>query len=80
MDEELRVHLEMRAEELQAAGMSPGAAHREALRQFGDLEHTRRYCRQQSIGKEKRVQRSLMFDDLMGTFASACVASAGRRC
>ena len=65
VDEELRVHLEMRAEELRAAGMPPEAARREALRRFGDLERTRRYCRQQSTGKEKRVQRSLMFADLM---------------
>src|SRR5215208_374266 len=65
VDEELRVHLEMRAEELRAGGMAPEAAQREALRRFGDLEGTRRYCRQQSIGKEKRVQRSLMFGDLM---------------
>ena len=59
------MHLEMRAEELRAGGMAPEAAQREALRRFGDLEGTRRYCRQQSIGKEKRVQRSLMFGDLM---------------
>jgi putative ABC transport system permease protein len=65
VDEELRVHLEMRAEELRAGGMAPEAAQREALRRFGDLEGTRRYCRQQSIGKENRVQRSLMFGDLM---------------
>ena len=38
MDEELSLHLEMRIDELIAAGMAPDEARREALRQFGDLE------------------------------------------
>ena len=44
VDEELRLHLEMRVAELDRAGMSPDEARREALRQFGDLEATRRYA------------------------------------
>src|SRR5262245_66212610 len=64
VDEELRVHLEMRVEELVANGMSAGEARREALRQFGDLEYTRRYCRDQDGRKEAGMRWSLLVDDL----------------
>jgi putative ABC transport system permease protein len=65
VDEELTVHLDMRVEELAASGMPRDEAHREALRQFGDLEATRRYCRQQDETREKVVQRTLMFQDFV---------------
>jgi putative ABC transport system permease protein len=64
VDEELRVHLEMRIEELRSRGLAPGDARREALRQFGDLEHTREYCQRQDREKEDRVQRTLFVQDL----------------
>ena len=64
MDEELRVHLEMRVEELVAKGMSCDAARREALRQFGDLEYTRRYCRNQDERKEAGMRWNLLIDEL----------------
>jgi len=65
VDEELRVHLELRIEELQARGCSPDEARRQALAQFGDLEYTRQYCRQQDSDKEAHVQRALMLGDVM---------------
>lgn len=65
VDEELRVHLEMRVEELRSGGLSIDEARREALRQFGDLEGTRQYCRGQDQEKEQRVQRGLIVQDLM---------------
>jgi predicted permease len=65
VDEELRLHLEMRVEELIAAGMPADEAKREALRQFGDVEATRRYCRRQDETRETAVQRTLMFEDFM---------------
>ena len=65
VDEELAVHLEMRVEELIGRGWSPEAARREAVRQFGDLEFTRQYCRRQDLDKETHVQRGLFFDELM---------------
>jgi putative ABC transport system permease protein len=65
VDEELRTHLEMRADELQAHGLAPDAARREAIRQFGDLEGTRQYCRQQDDGMEARMRRGLMFEELL---------------
>jgi predicted permease len=68
IDEELRTHLEMRMHELTARGLSPEDARQEALRQFGDLEATRAYCRQQDLGKETHVQRGLLFQDLIQDF------------
>ena len=63
--EELDVHLQMKVEELAARGWTPDEARREAHRQFGDLEYTRRYCHQQDVQKENRMQRSLFFEDLV---------------
>lgn len=64
VDEELRVHLDMRTAEFVAKGMSPGAARREAIRQFGDLEYTRRYCRNQGQRMEAGMQWNLLADEL----------------
>ncbi len=65
VDEELNLHLEMRIGDLIAGGMAPDDARREALRQFGDLESTRQYCRQQDEQREDVMQRTLMFQDFM---------------
>jgi putative ABC transport system permease protein len=64
VDEELRVHLEMRIEELQTKGLSPDDARRQAVQTFGDIEGMRRYCRLQDLEKENRVQRLLFLQDL----------------
>jgi putative ABC transport system permease protein len=63
IDEELDLHLEMKIEELRARGMPIEDARQEALRQFGDLERTREYCRRQDEEKETDMQRSLMLQD-----------------
>src|SRR5213593_3567115 len=65
IDEELRLHLDMRTEELVARGMAVEDARREALRQFGDLPGTREYCRRQDEDKERRMQRALWTEDLL---------------
>src|SRR5215204_4025270 len=54
----------MRIEHLRTNGLSPAEARREAERQFGDIEGTRRYCRRQDLEKENRVQRLLFVQDL----------------
>jgi hypothetical protein len=54
----------MRIEELVAKGMSPETARREAIRQFGDLEYTRRYCRTQDERKEAGMRWNLLIDEL----------------
>jgi putative ABC transport system permease protein len=64
VDEELGFHLDMRVAELTSAGMPPDEARATALRQFGDLEYTRRYCRNQDARKEERLQWGLMRDEL----------------
>ena len=64
VDEELQVHLDMRIQELEAKRMSHAAARREALRQFGDLEYTRRYCRDQGTRKEAGMRWNLLADEL----------------
>lgn len=65
IDEELETHLAMRVEELKQLGWSDEDARREALRQFGDRERARRYCRQEDLVKSNHVQRGLMMDDLL---------------
>jgi putative ABC transport system permease protein len=43
VDDEVRFHLQARAEELMAGGMPRDAARAQALREFGDLDDARRY-------------------------------------
>jgi predicted permease len=64
VDEEIRVHLEMRIEELVSQGVPLDEARREALRIFGDVEGTRQYCLRQDERKEGNVQQALMLQDL----------------
>src|SRR5687768_5468511 len=54
----------MRVEELVAKRGSVDSARAEALRQFGDLEYTRRYCRSQHERKEAGMRWKLLFDEL----------------
>ena len=68
VDEELDVHLQMRRDDLKARGWSDDSARREALRQFGDLEATREYCRRQGDEKENTMRRRLMLEDLAQDF------------
>ncbi len=56
VDEELRFHLEMVARELVEAGWPEEGARLEAARRFGDLEATRRICRQLDLSKEKQMK------------------------
>jgi putative ABC transport system permease protein len=68
IDEELSFHLDRVAEDLIAAGWSPETARQEALRQFGDLEGTRHYCRDLATRKERQMkwsdQLETFFQDL----------------
>jgi putative ABC transport system permease protein len=65
VDEELSLHFEMRIDELIAGGLALEDARREALRQFGDLDATRAYCRRQDEARENVMQRALLFQDVM---------------
>jgi putative ABC transport system permease protein len=63
VDEELALHIELRAAELIAGGVEPDEARREALRQFGDLDATREYCRRQDQQRENEMQKTLWWQD-----------------
>ncbi|MBA2355701.1 MAG: ABC transporter permease [Acidobacteria bacterium] len=65
VDEELQLHLDMRAAQLQAEGLPAEEARKMAVRQFGDLEATRRYCRRQDDARENVMQRTLLFQDVV---------------
>src|SRR3954447_13154452 len=65
VDDELRAHLELRIEALMAGGMSREQARDEAIRRFGDIDGTRRYCRLQHEQKERTMERRLAFADLI---------------
>jgi putative ABC transport system permease protein len=65
IDEELNLHLELKADTLKSRGLSDVEARQEAVRSFGDLERTRRYCRQQDEQREATMQRALLFQDLV---------------
>jgi predicted permease len=64
VDEELDLHLELRIDELRTTGLSIDEARAEALRQFGDLEATRAYCRRTDERKETAMHVSLWLQDL----------------
>jgi putative ABC transport system permease protein len=64
-EDELRTHLELRIEALMASGLSRDEARREAIRRFGDIDGTRRYCRRQHEEKERTMQRRLAVTDFM---------------
>jgi predicted permease len=52
-DEEVRVHLELRAAELQASGLDEAAAYAEALRLFGDSDEYRAYSERRATRKSR---------------------------
>jgi len=64
IDEELRFHLDMRAEELVEGGLTPEAAREEATHRFGDLTSTRAYCRALDRQTEQATRRSTLLDEL----------------
>ncbi|HSA54936.1 MAG TPA: ABC transporter permease [Gemmatimonadaceae bacterium] len=64
VDAELAFHLARKTEELMAAGLSAAAAREEAEQRFGDLERTRRYCRDEDVRREREARHSTMLDEL----------------
>src|SRR6185369_11021351 len=71
VDDELRFHLDMRVEELVTLGMSPDAARREAMRQFGDLEDARRDITRTDRFIEAAQRRSEYVSELRQDFIYA---------
>jgi predicted permease len=64
VDEEIRAHLEMRAEQLVGEGLSPDEAREEALRRFGSLEAARRDLREHAHQRERTMQFREWFEAL----------------
>lgn len=56
VDEEIRVHLDMRAEQLVREGFAPDAAREEAARRFGSLEQARRDLQEHAKQRERTMQ------------------------
>ena len=71
VDDELAFHLDMRAQRLVACGMSPEAARREALRQFGDMESVRRDCVIYDEERERTMRRRNYSEELAQDLAYA---------
>ena len=63
VDEELRYHLDRRAEDLVAEGMTREAAERVAHAEFGDLDAARRGLIRTDLGTERAGRRRLSWDD-----------------
>ena len=64
VDDELRFHIDARAEALAAAGMPPDQARREAEREFGDVDDARRYLND----IDRRTEKARRRRDYMGEF------------
>ena len=64
-DEELRFHLDMRVDELRASGMTPEAARAEALRQFGDVDDARQFCRDEDVRRLREARRADWLEQLL---------------
>ncbi len=56
VDAELAFHLEMRVNELIATGLQRDAAQRRARDEFGDVEFTRRYCRDMDHRRDRGMR------------------------
>jgi len=55
LDDEIRFHIEMRAQELRASGLSSDEALAEALRRFGDVNDLRQYCLPIEVARMRRI-------------------------
>jgi len=71
IDAELALHLELRAAELARRGVPPHEARREAEREFGDLDYTRRYCEEMDMRAERTLRATEAARDLWQDLAYA---------
>jgi predicted permease len=65
-DEEIRLHLALRTQQLRDEGMSPEAARAEAERRFGAVEDERRQARASAARRERRLRWQDWLDLLRG--------------
>ena len=65
VDDEIAFHVEMRANELQAQGISADSARREALRRFGDLAKIRATMQRIERQRGQRMRISFLLQELI---------------
>ncbi|HXT47403.1 MAG TPA: ABC transporter permease [Gemmatimonadaceae bacterium] len=61
VDDELSFHFDMRIAELRSSGLNEEAAQQQARTEFGDVEFTRAYCRNQDESAARDDRRADMF-------------------
>src|SRR5258705_11746057 len=71
VDEEIRFDIDMRVRELVAQGLAPDAARERAVREFGDVDATRRYCSSLDARAERRARRNAWIGELREDLALA---------
>ena len=59
LDDEVRMHIEMRIEHLRSLGASEADARADALRRFGDTEEFQRYAERRAARKSSRLRQTL---------------------
>jgi predicted permease len=64
VDAELAFHLECKADDLIARGVPPAEAQRRAAQEFGDLEYTKRYCRDEDVRRERDSRHLTIMHEL----------------
>ena len=64
LDEEIETHLQLRATDLEATGLSPEEAYAEAVARFGDLEEAKRSLYTASAKRDRRLSVMEEVDDL----------------
>jgi putative ABC transport system permease protein len=71
VEEEIKLHLSHRAEQLMSSGLTADQAYDEAVRRFGPLAESRKRLLDAARHREKRMQRTEHFSDLRQDFAFA---------
>jgi len=64
VDDEIRFDIDMRVRDLVAQGMGADAAREQAVREFGDVDETRRYCASLDARTERAARRTAWIGDL----------------
>ncbi len=64
VDDELAFHLEMRARDLEAEGLTAGEARARARAAFGDVDRVRQDCHAEGRRRDRRRHRTLILDEL----------------
>ena len=64
MDDEFAFHLAMRSAELQARGLTADDARTETMRQFGDIDEARDFCRAEDNRRMRKYRWAILFDNV----------------